>query len=235
MPEPPRALDPRPHRPIRSFVLREGRLTAAQQRAFVDLWPRFGVDWGGDGPLDLGALFGNDQPVVVEIGFGNGAGLAELAERHPERNYLGIEVHRPGIGHLLLEGEQRGLQNLRILRHDAVEVLTQGLAPASLVGVMLYFPDPWPKKRHHKRRILNEAFVAQVARVLQPGGLFHAATDWEAYAEQMLAILSASAAFENAAGPGRYAPRPDERPMTRFERRGLGLGHPVRDLVFRRR
>ncbi|MBK1702225.1 tRNA (guanosine(46)-N7)-methyltransferase TrmB [Thiococcus pfennigii] len=222
-------------RPVRSFVLREGRLTAAQERAFATLWPRFGIDWQPGRPLDLPAAFGNDRPVVLEIGFGNGESLATMAEQAPGRNFLGIEVHRPGVGHLLLEIERRGLTNLRLLRHDAVEVLARGLAPASLAGVQLFFPDPWPKTRHHKRRILTPAFVERLARVIAPGGTLHCATDWEPYAEQMLEILSASEPFENTAGPGRYAERPPTRPLTRFEQRGQRLGHPVRDLIFRRR
>lgn len=224
-----------PRREIRSYVLREGRLTRAQERAFATLWPRFGVAWQPEHRLDLAALFGNDRAVCLEIGFGNGETLAALAEREPERNFLGIEVHRPGIGHLLLELERRQLDNVRVIRGDAVAFLAQGLPSASLACVLLFFPDPWPKTRHHKRRILNEPFIAELARVIAPGGLFHAATDWEPYAEQMLATLSATAWLENLAGPGRYAPRPAERPLTRFERRGQRLGHPVRDLLFRRR
>lgn len=224
------------HRPIRSFVLREGRLTPAQERAFRELWPKFGVDWRSGQTLDLNALFGNGNPVYLEIGFGNGVTLAELASRHPNRNYLGIEVHRPGVGHLLLEIEKHGLTNLRVCRNDAVEILTQSLADASLEGVYLLFPDPWPKKRHHKRRILTPEFVQLLARVIRPGGVFHTATDWEQYAKQMLDVLTAAdALFENTAGPGAFASRPDNRPLTKFERRGTRLGHQVRDLIFRRR
>lgn len=224
------------HRPIRSFVLRGGRLTPAQERAFRELWSRLGVDWCPGEFLDLPALFGNPNPVYLEIGFGNGENLVELACRHPERSYLGIEVHRPGVGHLLLEIEKRRLSNLRVCRRDAVEVLGQGLLPGSLEGVYLLFPDPWPKKRHHKRRILTPEFVRLLARVIQPGGYFHAATDWEQYAEQMMAVLSdADDLFENAAGRGRFAPRPSNRPPTKFERRGTRLGHRVRDLIFHRR
>jgi tRNA (guanine-N7-)-methyltransferase len=223
-------------RSIRSFVLREGRLTVAQERAFRELWPRFGVEWTlGNSPLDGAALFGNTHPVTVEIGFGNGATLAAMAEAAPERNWLGIEVHRPGIGHVLLEIERRELRNLRVLRHDAVELLTHGLAPASVAAVHLFFPDPWPKRRHHKRRILNPQLVAVLAQVLQRGGVFHAATDWEPYAAQMLETLEAAANwFENSAGAGQFAPRPAARPLTHFEQRGERLGHQVRDLVFRR-
>jgi tRNA (guanine-N7-)-methyltransferase len=222
-------------RPIRSFVLREGRLTPAQERAFRDLWPRFGIDWQPGEVLDLPTLFGNAGPAYLEIGFGNGEALAELASRHPERNHLGIEVHRPGVGHLLLEIEQHALTNVRVCRRDAVEVLEQGLPPASLDGVYLLFPDPWPKKRHHKRRILNPEVVRLLARVLRPGGLFHAATDWEQYAKHMLDVLSgADHLFVNAAGSGCFSPRPLERPLTKFERRGTRLGHQVRDLIFHR-
>jgi len=222
------------HRPIRSYVLREGRLTAGQERAFAELWPRFGLEYTGT-PLDLPTLFGNDRPVWLEIGFGNGDTLAELAARHPDRNYLGIEVHSPGVGHLLLQLEARGIANVRALRHDAVEVLQHALPPASLAGAYLFFPDPWHKRRHHKRRILQPAFVELVARAIRPGGLFHAATDWEDYAQHMLAVLTASPAFENTAGPGGFVPRPEDRPLTRFEQRGHRLGHGVWDLVFRRR
>ncbi|WP_133513122.1 tRNA (guanosine(46)-N7)-methyltransferase TrmB [Candidatus Thiosymbion oneisti] len=224
------------HRPIRSFVLRRGRLTLAQARAYDALWPRFGIAWKPGEPLDLSALFGNSNPVYLEIGFGNGESLAELASRHPQRNYLGIEVHRPGVGHLLLEIERRGLTNLRVCHHDAVEVLEQGLARASLAGVYLFFPDPWPKQRHHKRRILQSRLLASLARVIRPDGIFHAATDWEPYARQMLALLTnADDLFVNLAGPGAFYPRPQTRPLTRFEQRGARLGHQVRDLIFRRR
>jgi len=226
--------DGAPHRPIRSFVLREGRLTEGQARAFERLWPRFGADCTG-APLDLPALFGNDRPVWLEIGFGNGDALATLAARHPERNFLGIEVHRPGVGRLLLRLEAAGLTNVRVLRHDAVEVLRDGLAPDALAGAYLFFPDPWHKTRHQKRRIVQPAFVALLARALRPGGVFHAATDWEDYAWHMLAVLGDSPDFANAAGPGQYAPRPADRPLTHFEQRGQRLGHGAWDLLFRRK
>jgi tRNA (guanine-N7-)-methyltransferase len=220
---------------VRSFVLREGRLTPGQQRAFATLWPRFGLVHQSE-PIDLPGVFGNTNPVYLEIGFGNGESLAEMARQNPQRNYLGIEVHRPGVGHLMLKLEQQESDNVRVMRHDAVEVLTDMLPDASLQGVYLFFPDPWHKKRHHKRRILNPAFVDELARVIRPGGVFHAATDWAPYAEQMMQVLSeANDQFENQAGQTRYAQRPAERPLTKFEQRGLRLGHEVADLVFVRR
>lgn len=222
------------HRPIRSFVLREGRLTTGQARAFAELWSAYGIPWQPGKVLNPPILFGNRHPVMLEIGFGNGEGLAEMAAQNPDTNWLGVEVHRPGVGRLLLEIERRGLANIRIIRHDAVELLGSGFAPASLAGVLLFFPDPWPKARHHKRRILTNELIAQLARVIVDGGVFHAATDWAPYAKQMLALLSASDAFVNRAGPDRFAPRPANRPLTRFERRGERLGHTVYDLIFDR-
>lgn len=216
-------------------MLREGRLTPGQQRAFEQLWPTWGLDYRAE-PVDLATLFGNSRPVYVEIGFGNGDSLAEMAHRHPERNYVGIEVHRPGVGHLLIRLAELGCENVRIIRHDAVEVLQHMLPPASVQAVYLFFPDPWHKKRHHKRRILTPRFVDLLARVIRRGGLFHAATDWHDYAEQMLDALDAAAStFANCAGTGRFVPRPDDRPLTKFERRGQRLGHGVWDLLFERR
>lgn len=228
------------HRAVRSFVLREGRLTAGQQRAFKTLWPRFGVDWQPGVSLDLTALFGTPWPVVLEIGFGNGESLAAQAAAMPERSFLGLEVHRPGVGHLLLEIERQGLTNLRVMRADARALLQPppagGLPDASLAGVQVFFPDPWPKKRHHKRRIVQADFMRDVARVLAPGGFFHAATDWAPYAGHMLAVIEGLPdLFENTAGSGRFAERPAGRPRTKFERRGERLGHRVFDLVYRRR
>ncbi|HHH48703.1 MAG TPA: tRNA (guanosine(46)-N7)-methyltransferase TrmB [Gammaproteobacteria bacterium] len=236
------------HRPIRSFVRREGRLTRGQQRALDTLWPRFGVDTPGvevleadrralnPVPLDLAALFGRATPGdrVLEIGFGNGASLAEMAATHPGNDYLGIEVHRPGVGNLLrLLGEQ-DLKNVRVICDDAVQVLKYHLPDASLDRVQLYFPDPWHKKRHHKRRIATPAFAALVAQKLKPGGVFHLATDWRDYAEQMLTVMEAASAYRNLAGTGEYSPRPDWRPLTKFEQRGQRLGHGVWDLLFER-
>ena len=218
---------------IRSFVLRGGRMTDAQRRAFDTLWPRYGLDTT-DAVLDLDAIFGRRAPRTLEIGFGNGDHLAALAARHPERDFLGIEVHRPGVGRLLLSCEAQGSTNVRAICRDAVEVLDLCLPPASVDEVLLLFPDPWHKKRHHKRRIVQAPFIALVAKVLAPGGLFRLATDWEPYAEDMLARLNAAAEFENLAPDGGYAPRDVARAATRFERRGERLGHGVRDLSFRK-
>jgi tRNA (guanine-N7-)-methyltransferase len=226
---------PAAHRPIRSYVLREGRMTDAQRTAFDRLWSRFGLDYRPGTKLDPRAVFGNGRPSCLEIGFGNGDALATMAAAHPQRNYLGIEVHRPGVGHLLLQLEREALENVRVLRHDAAEILRHGLPDRSLEGVYLFFPDPWPKKRHHKRRIVQPVFLAQLARVIRPGGFVHMATDWEEYARQMLDALRAAAEFTNSAADGAYVPRPAERPLTRFERRGQRLGHGVWDLLFLRR
>lgn len=290
-------------RPIRSFVLREGRLTLGQERAFRELWPRFGVDWQPGEALDPGTLFAprplatqpdvasgvqsgvqpsappslqpnprsNPQPtraslradanapaaphrasaavpaetgleppqarpITLEIGFGDGESLAAMAAAAPERHFIGLEVHRPGVGHLLLALEQRGLSNVRVLRADATALLATGLPAASLDAVQLFFPDPWPKKRHHKRRIVQPAFIAAVARALRADGRFHLATDWTPYAEWMLRLLDGVPdLFENLAGPGQFSTRPAQRPLTKFERRGQRLGHQVHDLIYRRR
>lgn len=220
------------HRHVRSFVRREGRITRSQQRALDELLPRFGLEPAG--VLDLDGVFGRHAPRTLEIGFGNGASLAQMAAAAPEQDFLGIEVHRPGVGHLLLEIEQRALSNVRVICADAVEILRDHLAPGSLDRVLLFFPDPWPKKRHHKRRILQPEFVALIRDRLKPGGVFHMATDWQDYAEQMLEVMDAQPGFVNSAGRGHYAPKPDHRPETKFERRGLRLGHGVWDLVFAR-
>ena len=219
-------------RGIRSFVARAGRMTSAQERAWQELWPRYGVDDQG-GLLDLRALFGREALRTLEIGFGNGESLLALAAAQPEQDFLGVEVHRPGVGHLMLRADALGLTNLRIACRDAVEVLDQQLGDAVLDAVLLYFPDPWPKKRHHKRRIVQPAFVDLVARKLKPGGRFRLATDWQNYAEQMLEVAGACRALENEFDAG-YAPRPDSRPLTRFENRGQRLGHGVWDLSLRK-
>ena len=212
---------------------RAGRLTPSQARALDSLWPRFGIDPPA-ATLDLDIVFGRHAPRTVEIGFGDGDNLATLAARHPERDYLGIEVHDPGVGHLLLRIEHEGLENIRIARHDAVEVVTRWLAPDSIDELLVFFPDPWHKKRHHKRRLVQAGFLEQLARVMPPGARLHLATDWAPYAEDMLAACAASQAFENGQSVGGYTARPDTRPMTKFERRGLRLGHEVFDLLCRR-
>lgn len=218
---------------MRSFVVRAGRMTVAQERAWVELWPRFGLE-STDAPLDLASVFGREAPRTLEIGFGNGESLVALATAHPERDFLGIEVHPPGVGHLLLRIEEFGLGNLRVICRDAVEVLQRCIPDASLDEVLLYFPDPWPKKRHHKRRIVQPDFVALLASRLRPGGMFRMATDWQPYAEHMLAVAGACVSLHNDSPQGEYVPRPDSRPVTRFERRGQRLGHGVWDLAFRR-
>ena len=221
------------HRRIRSFVRREGRMTPGQKSAFERLWARFGIDLPEEGLIDLAAAFGNDHPVVLEIGFGNGESLAEMAANDPGRNYLGIEVHRPGVGHLLHRLEEREIENVRTMSEDAVIILERHIADGALDGVQLFFPDPWHKQRHHKRRIVQPPFVELLARKLHAGGTFHMATDWENYAQHMMRVMGDSELYENMNGPGRYAPRPEHRPLTKFEQRGHRLGHGVWDLVFR--
>lgn len=222
-----------PLRTVRSFVRRQGRKSVPQQAALARLWPRFGIEMNGT-PLDLDALFARRAPRLLEIGFGMGASLAQMAASAPEQDFLGIEVHRPGIGNLLLEIEQRALNNLRIINGDAVEILERHIPDETFDGVMLFFPDPWPKTRHHKRRIVQTPFVDLLARKITPGGRFHMATDWEHYAQHMMSVMSARSDFINAHGAGNYAPRPDYRPLTKFESRGLRLGHGVWDLIFTR-
>ena len=226
--------DHKRERPIRSYVLRQGRMTEGQQRAFEALWPRYGLEPEGR-PLDLGELFGNPRPVTLEIGFGNGEALSQLAVRHADRNFLGVEVHSPGVGHLMIKLAEHESDNVRILQTDAMELLRRRLASASLSRVPLYFPDPWHKRKHHKRRIVRQEFAELVHRALVPGGVLHMATDWEDYAEQMMAVLSAHSGFVNQAGPGRFSPRPESRPLTKFEQRGERLGHGVWDLLFERK
>ncbi len=221
-----------PNRPIRSYVLRQGRVSGAQARAHRDLLPRYGIAFLNQ-PLDLAAVFGRAAPKILEIGFGMGETTAAIAAAHPENDYLGIEVHTPGVGSLLKQIGERGLSNLRLIQHDAVEVLREMIAPGALDGAHIFFPDPWPKKRHHKRRLVQTDFVALLADRLKPGGYLHLATDWEEYAEQMLAVLTAEPQLENTADG--YAPRPEYRPQTKFETRGLKLGHGVRDIVFRKK
>jgi tRNA (guanine-N7-)-methyltransferase len=225
------ATDPPPLRPIRSYVLRAGRMGSGQQRALAELAPRFVLPFAA-APLDAAAVFGRHAPLVLEVGFGMGAATAQIAAADPGTDFIGIEVHEAGVGALLRRIDHTGLTNLRIVQHDAVEVLTSMVAPGSLRGVHVFFPDPWPKKRHHKRRLIQPAFVSLVASRLEPGGMVHCATDWQPYAEQMLAVLSAEPLLANTAH--NFAPRPAARPLTKFEQRGLALGHGVWDLLFRR-
>ena len=220
-------------RSIRSFVLRQGRMTEAQQRALDIQMPRIGVPYR-NARLDLDELFGRRAPRVVEIGFGMGEATAEMAAAQPARDFLCIEVHGPGVGNLCKRVAEDDLHNVRIIQHDAVEVLEYMLGTDSVDGVHVYFPDPWHKKRYHKRRIIQPDFVARIARCLRAGGYLHCATDWQEYAEWMLEVLGNEASLVNTSAGGDYVPRPAWRPPTKFERRGERLGHGVWDLVFRR-
>ena len=219
------------HPRIRSDVLRAGRVGSGQARALAEIGPRFMLPYR-PGVLDLDGVFGRSVPRILEIGFGMGEGLAEIAAAHAENDYLGVEVHTPGVGALLKQVGERGLANVRVIQHDAVEVLTHMLAPDSLAGIHIFFPDPWHKKRHHKRRLIQPPLVRLLASRLCRGGYIHLATDWQDYAEQMLAVLSNEPLLANTVAD--YAPRPDTRPLTKFEQRGIRLGHGVWDLVFRR-
>ena len=218
--------------PMRSFVLRAGRMGPGQQRALQTLGPRFLLPYG-PAPLNLDLTFGRKAPRVLEIGFGMGDATAQVAAALPGTDFIAVEVHAPGVGALLKQIGEKDLNNVRVLQHDAVEVMNQMLLPASLAGVHIWFPDPWHKKRHHKRRLMQPGFVAQLVTRIAPGGYLHCATDWEDYAEQMLQVLGAEPALRNTAEA--YAPRPEWRPLTKFENRGLKLGHGVWDVVFTRR
>jgi tRNA (guanine-N7-)-methyltransferase len=222
-----------PNRSIRSFVLRAGRMTAAQERALTDLWPSYGVDLG-DGPLDLDAIFGRRAPRCLEIGFGVGEVIGSLAEQHPHIDYLGLEVHRPGVGRLLLRAARADARNLRVICHDAVEVLKYQMKDGAFDEILVFFPDPWHKKRHHKRRLIDPGFVASVAAALRPGGVLRLATDWQDYAQQMLAVCNANPNLASLSADRTYVARPAFRPPTRFERRGARLGHGVWDLAYRK-
>jgi tRNA (guanine-N7-)-methyltransferase len=229
--EPP-PTDTRPRRAVRSFVLRAGRMGTGQQRALEDLGPRYVLPFQ-TAALDAAAVFGRSAPLVLEIGFGMGAATAEIAAGRADTDFIGVEVHTPGVGALLKRiGEDR-LDNLRIVQHDAVEVLEHMIAPDSLAGVHVFFPDPWHKKKHNKRRLIQPPLVALLASRLAPDGVLHCATDWQPYAEQMLEVLDAEPTLQNTAEG--FAPRPDYRPLTKFEARGLKLGHGVWDLLFRKR
>lgn len=223
---------PAPRRAVRSFVLRAGRMGSGQERALATYGPRFVLPYA-PALLDYPTVFGRVAPIVLEIGFGMGQATAEIARRMPGTDFIGVEVHPPGVGALLRRIGELGLANLRIVQHDAVDVLAQMIAPASLAAVHVFFPDPWPKKRHHKRRLIQPAFVSALAQRIAPGGYLHLATDWEPYAQQMLEVAGAEPMLVNTAP--NFAPRPDYRPLTKFEARGLHLGHGVWDLVLRRR
>lgn len=219
-------------RAIRSFVLRQGRFSPAQQRAYQTLLPRYGVAFG-PGELALGDLFGRGNPKFLEIGFGMGETTAAIAAAHPEHDFLAVEVHTPGVGGLLRLIEENALTNVRIVQHDAVEVVERMIAPGTLAGIHVFFPDPWPKKRHNKRRLLQAGFVHALARRLETGGYLHAATDWQEYADEILATFDGEPLLANSTS--NFAPRPDHRPQTKFERRGIKLGHGVWDIIHRRR
>ena len=222
---------PHERRHIRSFVLRQGRMSNAQKRAHDSLLGAFGIPYSA-GTLDLAAAFGRAAPTILEIGFGMGETTATIAQAHPGVNYLGVEVHSPGVGSLLKQIEARGLHNGRIVQHDAMDVVENMIPPGSLDGVFVFFPDPWPKKRHHKRRLIQPTFVHALALRLKPAGVLHLATDWHEYAVQMLEVLRGEPLLQNTATD--FAPRPEYRPLTKFEQRGLRLGHGVWDVLFRR-
>ncbi|OQP31561.1 tRNA (guanosine(46)-N7)-methyltransferase TrmB [Pantoea latae] len=223
----------RPLRRIRSFVRRQGRLTKGQQLALDQYWPEMGVEFQPE-PLDLTHLFGREAPVVLEIGFGMGASLVTMAQNNPQQNFLGIEVHAPGVGACLASAKEAEVENLRVMCHDAVEVLEKMIPDNSLRMVQLFFPDPWHKARHNKRRIVQVPFAELVMRKLKLGGVFHMATDWEAYAEHMLEVMSSIDGYQNQSETQNYVPRPETRPLTKFEQRGQRLGHGVWDLMFER-
>lgn len=218
---------------IRSFIRRQGRLTQGQQYALSHHWDKYCLD--PQVAYDFAQVFGRVAPIIMEIGFGNGESLAKMAADNPDTDYIGIEVHRPGVGHLMMLLDQQALTNVRIYCHDAIDILEHKLPDASLAGVHLFFPDPWPKKKHHKRRIVRPSFIALLLKKLKVGGYFHAATDWENYAESMLEVLSADSGLINSSETGDYCPRPEYRPLTKFEQRGMRLGHGVWDLIFTRR
>ena len=224
----------REHRTVRSFVKRAGRMTSSQQRALNELWPQWGIEYSPS-TLDLEAVFGRAAPRVLEIGFGNGDSLVEMAALHPDTDYLGVEVHEPGVGHCLIRMSEAGVNNLRLIMHDAIDVLEQQLEEASLDRINLYFPDPWPKKRHHKRRIVNPPFLAIALSRLKPGGHLHIATDWKNYAEHIDETLARTPGFELDERREHDGSQPLDRPPTRFEARGLRLGHRIWDWRFRRR
>lgn len=217
---------------IKSFIRRIGRMTTAQRLALDTLWDKYCLDH--EKTCDFNKVFGRTAPVVLEIGFGNGESLAKTAEANPDKDYIGIEVHKPGVGNLLAQLERKDIANVRVFYHDAIEVLEKCIPEHSLSAVHLFFPDPWHKRKHHKRRIVRPSFVKLIAAKLISGGYFHAATDWQHYAQHMLKILEVAEQFANQSPDKNYCPRPDYRPLTKFEQRGLRLGHGVWDLIFKR-
>ncbi|ERT12023.1 tRNA (guanosine(46)-N7)-methyltransferase TrmB [Photorhabdus temperata] len=223
----------RPLRRVRSFVRRQGRLTNRQQQALDDLWPKIGVEYQVE-KLDMEALFGREAPIVLEIGFGMGASLVTMASQNPEKNFLGIEVHVPGVGACLASAEGENISNLRVMCHDAIEVLEKMIPENSLEMVQLFFPDPWHKARHNKRRIVQPPFAELIKSKLKVGGVFHMATDWQPYAEHMLEVMNGVDNYLNLSENGDYVPRPSSRPVTKFELRGQRLGHGVWDIMFKR-
>lgn len=227
----PQSTKAQQRREIKSFVMRAGRMTPGQQRGLDEGWPRYGLELE-NGPLNIGELFGREAPVTFEIGFGMGQSLLEMAQAAPEQDFIGVEVHRPGVGALLNGMLKQDMNNVRVYSCDALDVLRQCVADNSLDRVLLYFPDPWHKSRHHKRRIVNENFTALVRQKLKPGGILHMATDWEPYAEHMLEVMQATPGYQNLSPANNWVERPVERPVTKFERRGERLGHGVWDLKF---
>jgi tRNA (guanine-N7-)-methyltransferase len=219
------------HRRIKSFVLRTGRMTAGQQKAYDQYWPQLGLDIE-NGVLDYNSTFGRQAPVVLEIGFGMGKSLVEMAANEPDKDFIGVEVHVPGVGKLLHSMEEQGVDNVRVFCHDAVEVLEQCIADNSLDRIQVYFPDPWHKKKHHKRRLIQLAFVQQLRSKLKTGGILHLATDWEHYAEHMMEVMTSAEGFRNQTDDYCFSARPDFRPSTKFEQRGERLGHGVWDILF---
>ncbi len=220
-------------RKVRSFVKREGRLTKGQERALTLFWEEMGLNHE-NGLLNFSTLFGNDNPVTLEIGFGMGKSLVEMAKNTPDKNFIGVEVHRPGVGACIALAEEQGVKNLKVFEHDAIEVLADCIADQSLATVQLFFPDPWHKKKHHKRRIVQASFVESIRQKLMVGGVFHMATDWENYAECMLEDMNTANGYRNLSETKDYIPRPDSRPLTKFEQRGHRLGHGVWDIQFQR-
>ncbi len=220
-------------RKVRSFMRREGRFTEGQRRGLEEQWPTCGIEPGSD-MLDLDQVFGRSAPRILEVGFGMGESLAAMALAHPENDYLGVEVYRPGMGSLLRQVGENGSTNVRVISEDAVVVLSKMIPDSSLERLQLFFPDPWHKRRHHKRRIVQSDFAALIGKKLKPGGVFHMATDWQAYAEHMMKVMSEAPGYENCIASDQYAPRPESRPLTKFEQRGHRLGHGVWDLLFKR-